>query len=209
MVIGVDFDNTIACYDSIIATIAREALSIGPNAGDGKKEIRDMIRALPDGERRWMETQAEAYGPRMGEATLKEGARAFFARARELGVKTLIVSHKTEYAKTDVEMKTSLRAAAMKWMEEQGFFSPGGFGLSKKSVFFESTRLDKVERIRREGCTHFIDDLVEVFVEAAFPKGVEKILFTPQPQAAPSSDMVAFSSWKGITDHVFRRIGPI
>ena len=45
-------------------------------------------------------------------------------------------------------------------------------------VYFSETREGKVRKISELGCTHFIDDLKEVFQEPKFPRGVKKILFT-------------------------------
>ena len=66
-------------------------------------------------------------------------------------------------------------------MTSQGFFGSGGLGFSEDQVFFEGTRDAKIERIRTLGCTHFIDDLEEVFLEASFPPDVEKFLFDSWP----------------------------
>ncbi|MBI3723314.1 aminoglycoside phosphotransferase family protein, partial [bacterium] len=43
-------------------------------------------------------------------------------------------------------------------------------------IFFEDTRAAKIARIRAVGCTHFVDDLEEVFLEADFPEHVERHL---------------------------------
>jgi hypothetical protein len=45
-------------------------------------------------------------------------------------------------------------------------------------VYFEGTRTEKIARIVALGCTHFIDDLEEVFDDPAFPSGVERLLLT-------------------------------
>ena len=57
-------------------------------------------------------------------------------------------------------------------------------------------------RIGALGCSHFIDDLIEVFQEPDFPDGVERLLFHPGAEA-PEGPFKAFPSWKEITDDVF------
>ena len=71
-------------------------------------------------------------------------------------------------------------------MAERGFFCSNGFGIPIERVFFESTRAAKLERICALGCTHFIDDLEEVFSDPAFPARVLPILFAAtSPEALP------------------------
>ena len=70
-----------------------------------------------------------------------------------------------------------LREVALKWMEGKGFFDEKQFALARDRIFFESTRDKKIERIKSLSCTHFIDDLAEVFLHQNFPDQVEKILY--------------------------------
>lgn len=83
-------------------------------------------------------------------------------------------------------------------MESHGFYD--GVGLSREEVFYEPTREDKLNRIRALGCTHFIDDLKEVFAEPHFPMGVKKWLFAPDLTPEKSEGYRSFTTW----DHVAR-----
>ena len=199
--IGVDFDNTIACYDELMHTIALERGLIRADIAKNKKLIRDAIRALPDGEMHWRSLQVTAYGPQMQQARLIEGVREFFAECRRRGIPIYIVSHKTEYANFG-EANVDLRAAAMAWLDRHGFFSPGELGLSRNDVFFESTRAKKIERIKALRATHFVDDLEETFRESAFPQDVRKILFTARDQTSDAAGAVSFSTWEQIYAHL-------
>lgn len=201
MVIGVDFDNTIADYDDLMHAIAVERGLIAADSPKSKKLIRDAIRALPDGESHWRGVQVTAYGPRMHEAKLIEGVRQFFLECKRLAVPVYIVSHKTEFANFG-DAKANLREAARAWLELQGFFDESGIALKRENVFFEATRAEKIERVKLLGATHFIDDLEETFEEAAFPHGVEKILFASYGQPKGSSDTMSFPSWREIHDRV-------
>jgi hypothetical protein len=201
MVIGVDFDNTIADYDDVMYALAIERGLIAAAFPKNKKLIRDAVRALPDGELHWRGLQVTAYGPRMQEARLIDGVRDFFLECRRRGIPVYIVSHKTEYANFG-EANVNLRDAAAAWLERHGFFDEREIGLARDRVFFESTRDDKIARVKALGATHFIDDLEETFAEAAFPPAAEKILFAPHGQA-PSVDVAMHSAtWRAIHEHV-------
>lgn len=202
-VIGVDFDNTIISYDDVLHRVALERGLIHPGVGERKREIRDTVRQLADGEIEWQRLQAIVYGPRIGEATLIDGVQSFFALCRQQGTKVFIISHKTEFAHYD-ETRTNLRQVALQWMAEEGFFSPSGLGLSEQDVFFEATRREKIARLVALSCTHFIDDLEETFLEDSFPENVAKILYSPLSAEKPSPPGVRVAStWKEICDLFF------
>jgi hypothetical protein len=200
--VGIDFDNTIVSYDELMCRAALDRGLIGDFADQTKRAVRDRIRQLPDGEVEWQKLQALVYGPLMPEARLIEGAEEFIRRCRDGGMAVVIVSHKTEYASFD-ETRTNLRIAALEWMGIHGFFEPDGLDLSRSAVYFESTRADKIARIKSLGCSHFIDDLEEVFLEPSFPPDVHKILYAPH--AAPVSTRCAtvMPSWRALGDYFF------
>ncbi len=193
-VIGLDFDNTLVNYDDLIYSIARERNLIRDDLARNKKDIRDSIRRLEGGEIEWQYVQGVVYGPKMHEAKPSNGAESFLSRCIVQGVRVYIVSHKTRLAGYD-DTRTDLRVAALTWIEQQGWFSNTGLGLSRDSVYFESSRGEKVERIRRLNCTHFIDDLEETFLEEDFPNGVQKILYAPFPPESVPPAVTAVSSW--------------
>lgn len=201
-IIGVDFDNTIVSYDEVIYNVALEKGWIKPEAKKSKKEIRDTIRQLPGGEIKWQRVQAAVYGPRMGEARLIDGVRPFFEWCKRHQVRVYIVSHKTEFARRD-ETGTNLRMTALVWMRQNGFFDSDGMGLPEKNVYFESTRRQKVARIRELKCSHFIDDLEETFLETGFPPNVKKILYAPHKVHSSLLGVRVVSSWEEISDYFF------
>ena len=200
--IGVDFDNTLISYDKLIHAIALERGLIRPDTHKNKKTIRDAIRQLPDGEAEWQRLQAILYGPRMEEATLARGVRAFFDLGKRRQARVYIISHKTEYAAYG-EIRTNLRVAALDWMQRHDFFKADGLRISPQDVFFTSTRPEKIARIKQLRCTHFIDDLEETFIEDSFPTGVERILYIPLATDLPSGGVRSFSTWKDISQYVF------
>lgn len=201
-IIGVDFDNTLVEYDDLFWTMARERELIAADVPRNKREIRDRLRRLPDGEIQWQKLQAAAYGPQIQEARLAKDAAEFLRQCRQASAKVYVVSHKTEYAGYD-ETGTNLREAALEWMTANGLFRDASFGLCPGDVHFSATRDEKIARIRALGCTHFIDDLEETFREPSFPAEVKKILFAPMPSGRPLCDVKLARSWKEISEYVF------
>ena len=50
MILGVDFDNTIVDYATLILKVAMKRHLVSGNIDGGKKSLRDAIRILPNGE---------------------------------------------------------------------------------------------------------------------------------------------------------------
>lgn len=198
MRIGVDFDNTIAKYDRLFAALAVEGGLLPCAPEGGKTAVRDAVRALPNGDEEWQHLQAKAYGARMAEADLSAGFSRFVARCRARGLPLFIVSHKS--ARSQIEPTgPGLRAAALAWMESKAFFDPSYFGFDREAVYFEDTRAQKISRIRDLHCTHFIDDLVEVFEEPDFPDDVLGLLLTSRDDGADPANVVRCKGWNDVT----------
>lgn len=200
MIIGVDFDNTIVDYDEVFFRRAAETGLIDEGAALSKRRVRDRIRSLPGGESSWQRLQAYAYTTGMAGARLIDGVRDFFASCRRASVPVYIVSHKTAYPPAAFE-QIDLRVSAMSWMKDHGFFDAGALGLEHDRVFFETTRAEKIARIKSLNCTHFIDDLEEVLLDDAFPSGIEKILYSPETRPA-AKDIFIAESWRKIHEQL-------
>jgi len=199
--IGIDFDNTIVSYDELMCRAAIDRGLIRDGGERTKRAVRDRIRQLPDGEIEWQKLQARVYGPLMSGARPTDGLEEFIRWCRDAGMAVCIVSHKTEYAAYD-ETRTNLRTAALEWMAVRRFFEPGGLDLTCDSVYFESTRADKIARIRRIGCSHFVDDLEEVFLEPSFPADVQRILYAPHATIVSSDGAVVMPSWQALREYL-------
>lgn len=204
MIIGIDFDNTIASYDEPMHRTAVGRGLIPAELPKNKKLIRDAIRALEDGESKWRALQVFSYGPGMREARPMDGVKEFMSACKERDIDVVIVSHKSEYANFG-DPTVNLRAAALRWLEVQGFFDSARFGVGPERIFFESTREEKIGRIRAVGVTHFVDDLEETFLEASFPAGVEKILLSPQSTPGDKGGWRAFPAWPPIQQYLLGR----
>ena len=201
-VIGVDFDNTIIRYDELMYKTARKRNLITPECPKNKEAIRRRIRELANGEILWQKLQAMVYGSKIKRAKLFDGVSLFFKTCRKTQTPLFIVSHKTEYAAQDTE-GINLREAALDWMEHHQFFDPYGLGLSIEQVYFESSRKQKISRIKQLGCTHFIDDLIETFTDSTFSENIKKILFYPSASDFYWSDGETVGSWQEIYNVFF------
>ncbi|OGX27147.1 MAG: hypothetical protein A2787_02150 [Omnitrophica WOR_2 bacterium RIFCSPHIGHO2_01_FULL_48_9] len=199
-VIGIDFDNTIVNYDAVMLKTAQAWGLINGQVPRNKKEIRDHIRRLPDGDIQWQKLQAFIYGKAMDQAQLIDGVKEFVEFCKKEKWDVCVISHKTQFASMDRE-GIDLRHVALNWMRANGFFSAGGLGLSKKQIFFESTRAEKIARLKQLGCTHFIDDLEETFLEDSFPNNVEKILYASNDKRQPLKSVRVLSTWEEIYDY--------
>jgi hypothetical protein len=206
-VIGVDFDNTLISYEEVMGRLALDRGLLSPGSAGGKKAIRDAIRGRPNGELEWQRLQAEVYGPRIGEGRLMDGARAFLEGCRRRSIRVFVISHKSRLA-TAGDGKTDLWRCAREWMRSQGFFDPRQMGLPEEDLFFEPTRLEKARRIGRTGCTVFVDDLEETFLEPTFPQGVRKILYSSHGSPGGPSDIECAATWNEIASLVFNEPGP-
>jgi hypothetical protein len=203
MRIGIDFDNTLIDYDCVFAEAARELALVSPDFMGSKRAVRDAVRRLPNGELTWQRLQGDVYGARIGSAVPFAGATEFLQRCAQASVSTFIVSHKTRYGHYD-PARIDLREAARKWMSLHGFFLPEGGVISPDHVFFEKDRAEKLARIAALGCTHFIDDLQEVFSDPRFPTGVRRILFA-ETGANCCDDLCP--NWRKIAAAVFGDAG--
>jgi hypothetical protein len=206
LILGIDFDNTIADYSVLMHEIASQWGLLGQNHVADKKAIRNSIRSLPEGELHWRRLQAAAYGDRMQGARLMPEVGDFLLTCKRGGIPVYIISHKTEYSNLG-ESDTNFHTAALAWLESSGFFDPHGFGLERDNVFFHDTREQKIGRIETMKVTHFIDDLEELFREPRFPNGVVKILLGSLRRSPDNGGIRSFASWNEIAAYLFTDSG--
>ena len=176
MLIGLDFDNTIACYDGVFSSEAKIKGFVQNEWKGTKQDLKLLLNALDDGQIIWQAMQGQVYGPSMHKATLFPGVARFLLRCKLQGHKVFIVSHKTKYGHFD-KTKTLLREAALNWMDSKGFFEDSKFAINRKNIFFANTQKEKIEKIKSLNLDVFVDDLEEIFLHYDFPK-IKKILFS-------------------------------
>ena len=193
--IGIDFDNTVVCYDHAFHEEAAQRGWIPADLPATKDHVRDFMR-LHGNEDGWTELQGYVYGPYMSNAPPFRGVLEFLTRCRQRRIPVCIISHKTPYPFQGP--RYDLHQAAQEWLEAHGFFDPLGIGLVAEQVNFELSKEEKLGRIGAMGCTHFIDDLPEFLSEPRFPDGVERILFDPNDRHSTDYRFRRAKSWTEI-----------
>lgn len=199
--IGIDFDNTIICYDKVFAAAARQR-GLLPEGWTGlKTEVRDFLRSRAGGELAWQGLQGYVYGKGIGGAEIYPGVREFLASCRKAGASVFIVSHKTQFGHQDPE-RVDLREAARGWLRGEGLIDAADAALATGNVYFEDTLAAKVERLASLKLDIFIDDLVDVFQQPHFPKATRSVLFTQSRPPHPEH-CEPIATWADINRGVF------
>ena len=204
MVIGVDFDNTIVCYDGLFRKLAVQQGLVPDDIPQSKNAVRDYLRQIGQ-EDRWTELQGYIYGPGMREARLFPGVLKFFDHCRRVGQEVFIISQRTRYP--FLGQRHDLHQAARDFLAEHGFNDPARIGLAADHIYFHQSKTEKVARVNRIGCTHFIDDLPEILTAADIRADIERILFDPAAQQPDCPGLRRVDSWQAIEDYLLGERG--
>jgi hypothetical protein len=199
MIIGLDFDNTIVCYDELFHRAAISQGLIPPALATDKNSVRDYLRGAGR-EDDWTRLQGHVYGKAILEAKPFAGIHEFLNHCHLRNIGIYVVSHKTRYPV--LGERHDLHRAASEWLEINGFFDTAQTGLSPVRVNFELTKDAKLSRIGALGCTDFVDDLPEFLLEASFPAGVRRILFDPARSGGVIAGLERARSWQEIAARV-------
>lgn len=191
MLLGIDFDNTIISYDALFHRVAVEKGLIPVSLLVDKNTIRNYLRKTGR-EEQWTRIQGEVYGSRIQEAIPFEGMFETLKMLQSNDISLVLVSHKTR--RPYLGPPLDLHEAAYKWLEKEGFFDPEGLGWKNEQIFFEMTKEDKVRRICKIGCTHFIDDLPEIL--KMLPENITRIQFLPKSSNNNNNNWTVMKSWK-------------
>lgn len=181
MRIGLDFDNTIVCYDQAIKILAEEMFSLPRELPRTKIGLRNFLREAGR-EPEWTAFQGALYGPGMQYAQPFDGAIETMQQLAKMGHELMIISHRSRrpYAGPPYD----LHSAAMGWIDARlrpsGLFIPNGSKYSDNAtVNFLETLQAKVSRVAELTCHVFMDDLPDVLNEPGFPDGTVGVLFAP------------------------------
>jgi hypothetical protein len=197
MRIGIDFDNTIACYDGVFHRAALERGLIPPGLPADKTSVRNHLRGIGR-EDAWTELQGYVYGARMDLVACYPGAVEFMRRARVAGHTVLIISHKTRHPY--LGPRHDLHQAAREFLQAQGLLGGSSACVDAHACRFELTLAEKLARIAAECCDIFIDDLPEFLAEPAFPAGTRAILFDPDNHYAGDGRFARYRSWLDMSE---------
>jgi hypothetical protein len=183
MRIGLDLDNTLACYDATFASLAACEPDLPAALPRTKLGLRDHLRRCGR-EPRWTELQGQAYGPGMRLAKPFPGALEFIGNARAAGHCVMIISQRSPrpLAGEPHDLHSSARA----WIDENLRDAAGPL-FNPDNVVFEADRDAKVARIGACACDVFVDDLPEILEHPRFPPATLGVLFVPQQYGAACS----------------------
>ncbi|HEY0980955.1 haloacid dehalogenase-like hydrolase [Schlesneria sp.] len=197
MRIGIDFDNTLVCYDQLFWKLASEQGLVDESVPPRKNAVRDHLRRRGL-EERWTQLQGLAYGSRILEADPFPGMLAALKELHERGAELVLISHKT---RTPIAgSPVDLHAAAQSWLLQKGLWNPNSEQSLFQDVYFELTKEEKLQRIAYAGCDWFIDDLIELLTEPRFPVGVQRVLFDPHTeQSQLPSGILRLKAWNDAT----------
>ena len=172
--IGLDFDNTLTNYDRLFYQTAKDLKLIPDHIQPNKVEIRNFLRSK-NREEDFTFLQGKVYGLRIAEADQAKGMFNALLDIQKNGYKLKIISHKTKYPiKGD---KYDLHKGATNWLIKNNFFGKNGLNLKSDDIFFEVTKELKIQRIKDENCSVFIDDLPEILDN--IDNDIYKILYSP------------------------------
>jgi hypothetical protein len=193
--IGLDFDNTIACYDGVFHAAGVARGLIPASLATDKTSVRDHLRAVGR-EDEWTALQGYVYGARMDLVSLYPGCADFVSAARAAGHQVFIVSHKTRTPYLGPSY--DLHQAAWGFLERHGLVLPG-------AVHFELTVAAKLARIQALGLDAFVDDLPELLADPAFPAGCRALLFDPDGHWAARWQLERHACWDDISAALLRQ----
>ena len=169
-IIGLDLDNTLIDYSKSIEIYSKKYL------GTSYSNVIQIRNALKNQglDIEWQVAQSWIYTEGLSYAHLGEGAVELLDVSLQNSIPIHIISHKT--ANTPKEFGSlDLRNPAKAWIRR----NLESYGIDLSHVHFESTRAEKIERIKKMKITHFVDDLIEVLTDRQFPKTVMKYLYNP------------------------------
>ncbi len=196
--IGIDFDNTIVCYDGVFHRAAIERGYLAEcECALSKGKVRDRLRAQGM-EEEWIDLQGYVYGAAMHLALPYPGIKDFLEYCRNEDVSVFIISHKTKHPFRGP--RYDLHKAARGWLKENEISGFANSCVTPGNTFFELTKEKKIRRIGDLGCTHFIDDLPEFLRDEAWPQAVQRLLFDPDDHYVDVTEFCKLRSWReGLT----------
>ncbi len=198
MRIGIDFDNTIACYDGTFHAAALAQGLIPADLAQDKTSVRAHLRAAGRDDQFTL-LQGHVYGPGMAHAAPFPGLAETLRALRAAGHDLVVVSHRTRtpFAGPPHDLHEAARA----FLARHRLVGAAG-PLRDQDVWLELTKTAKAARIGALGCDVFIDDLPEILALPEFPAATRPILFDPDghyPDGAWNDRRFArFASWPAI-----------
>lgn len=174
MRIGIDFDNTIACYDGVFYRAAIERGLIPADLSSSKNAVRDFLNGSGKKDE-FTKLQGFVYGSRMNMVRPYHQVDSFIESACQKGYDLFIVSHKSRYP--IMGPSYDMHAAAREFLVSNELIGLGR--IPSLNVYFELTKEEKINRVELLELDVFIDDLPDILRMDGFPEGCKRILFDP------------------------------
>lgn len=200
MRIGIDFDNTIACYDGVFHKAALERGLITSDLGSSKNAVRDFLNGTGRKDD-FTELQGYVYGSRMQLVSPYPGFAEFVKQAIAAGHELFVVSHKTKHPM--LGPRHDMHAAARGFLDAQKLV--GADGISADRVFFELTKEEKTARAHGLEVDVFIDDLPEILKMMTASKALRGILFDPEDQFRDDATFERYTGWSALSATLLAR----
>ncbi len=196
MKLGIDLDHTIINYHDVFLRTAKQKGLVPDVFSGDKDDIKKHIQSRYT-EKDWMSLQGCVYGDGIRQAKLMPYIAEFLQFCRQLSIPFVIISHKTKYGHFDAN-KIDLRNTARGWLAEQQFFDPKFLGLQDDELFFTETRGEKLAMIRKQQCTLFIDDLLDLLLEPEFPANIHRVWYAYGKKSIESipHDISVIDDWR-------------
>jgi hypothetical protein len=191
MLIGFDFDNTIACYDRAITRLADDIFDLPDSVPRTKVGLRDYLRKQ-EREPEWTAFQGELYGPGMRYAEPFEGAIETMTHLKTCAHEMVIVSHRSlhPYAGPQYDLHQAAKEWITRCLQRHSLFTDD-------RIYFLETRDAKIATINQLGCDVFLDDLTEVLDTPNFPVDTLGVLFNPTADETPKvAKRLKISQWR-------------
>lgn len=192
-IIGLDLDNTIACYDGVIEALAPQHITLPAGFHPNKIALRDYLRSVGR-EDDWTSFQGHLYGPGMELAAPYPGAVDAIRRLIATGYDVTIISHRTRHPYRGPAF--DLHGAAARWIDRH-LVGEDGNALLNGRIHLHEHRADKIAAIGQLNCETFVDDLLDVLTDSAFPGNCRRIWFTPGSGGDTTEALVA-RSWADV-----------
>lgn len=190
---GFDFDNTFINYDKPALMWSKKNDLVGI---DSVKSLKNFFRERGNYEEEWIEVQEWLYTRGLEHAEPGEGISDLIKVLNKREATIYIVSHKTPLS---ARRKFDLIGPAVTWLDD---VLPRYFHNINITHFFEASRRSKIQRIRELKITHFVDDLLEVFVDESYPQNVKNFLLSTDTQREIPKNVVRVRNCKEIIRHV-------
>jgi len=190
MIVGFDFDNTIINYEKLFKKIAYKKKLVPKNIKSNKNSVKEYL-IKKNKETEWTILQGEVYGKYIMDAKIYVGVKKIMKSLSKNKIKFYIISHKTKFPY--LGKKINLHMAAKKWINKNLLRNNNSINLSIKDVFFENTIKKKISRINKLRCNIYVDDLTKIL--KLLPKGVMKILFTPNKKNKQKKPIITMNKW--------------